>query len=372
MNQVLTLCECGGPLMVTYDYQKAAALINPESIMQRVGRMWKYEEVLPVLDRANIVDLGEGGTPLLKASRLAESLKLKHLYFKDETVNPTGSFKARGLGMAISKARELGLTKIVIPTAGNAGSAVAAYCARAGMKCKIIMPTDTPAPFKVDGLYFDAEIETINGSIKDCGARAAELVEKEGYFAMSTLKEPYRIEGKKTMGYELAEQFRFQLPDVIIYPTGGGTGLIGMWKAFGEMEKMGWIDSKRPKMVAVQAEGCAPIPTAYRDGKEEAGEWPDPSTVAAGLRVPSAVGDFLMLNIIRESAGTALSVTDQELMHDTRELAAKEGILASPEGGATLSTLKKLMSDGFVKNDDRVVLFITGSGYKYLDVLEKF
>jgi len=371
IDDVHTLCKCGGPLLVDYDYKKVAKILNPEIVRSRPSNMWKYKEVLPVKDEANIVTLGEGGTPLLKAQKIGDDLGLENLYFKDETANPTGSFKARGLGMAVSRAKELGLERLIIPTAGNAGSAVAAYAARAGLKCMIIMPKDVPAPFLVDGAYHGAEIELVEGTIKDCDARVAEKVKSEGWFAVATLKEPYRIEGKKTMGYELAEQFGYDLPEVIIYPTGGGTGLIGMWKAFDEMEKMGWIGSKRPKMISVQAEGCAPIPKAFDEGKESAEEWPDPHTVAAGLRVPGAIGDFLMLRAIRESGGAALAVSDDELMHDTRELAAKEGIFSSPEGGASLSALRKLIRDGVVGRSDRAVVFITGSGYKYLDVLQE-
>jgi len=369
-DSILTLCNCGAPLLVDYDYNNAAAQLTPEALGQRPGTMWKYIEVLPVKQIENIVSMGEGATPLLHSRSIGDSLGLKQLYFKDETVNPTGSFKARGLSMAVSKAKELGLDKLIIPTAGNAGSALAAYCARAGLHCKIIMPRNTPAPFKVDGAYYGAEIEEIEGSIKDCGARAAELKEKEGWFSIATLKEPYRIEGKKTMGYELAEQFDFNLPDVVIYPTGGGTGLIGMWKAFDEMEKMGWIGSKRPKMVAVQAEGCAPIPRAFQQGKDRADEWQNPETLAAGLRVPSAVGDFLILEAIRASRGTALAASDDDMMADTKLLASSEGIFASPEGGAVVTATRKLVESKFIKPTDQVVLFITGSGYKYLDVLE--
>jgi len=333
--------------------------------------MWKYRELLPVKDDANIVTLGEGNTPLLPAVGIGGKLGYPHLYFKDETVNPTGSFKARGLGMAVSRAKELGLKRLIIPTAGNAGSALAAYAARAGLECLVIMPKDVPAPFLVDAVYHGAQIELVEGTIKDCGVRAAQRTKDEGWFSIATLKEPYRIEGKKTMGYELAEQFDYNLPDVIIYPTGGGTGLIGMWKAFDEMEKMGWIKGPKPKMVAVQAEGCAPIPRAFDEGTEHAEEWKDPHTVAAGLRVPGAVGDFLMLRAIRESGGLALTVSDDELMEQTQRLASKEGIFSSPEGGASLACLMKLIDIGFVKPSDRVVIFITGSGYKYLDILEQ-
>jgi threonine synthase len=325
-----------------------------------------------VYDEDNIVSLGEGGTPLLKSRAMGQQLGLEHLYFKDETVNPTGSFKARGLGMAISRAKELGITRVIVPTAGNAGSATAAYASRASIESMIVMPKDVPTPFLVDCVYHGAKIELVEGSIADCGKRAAELTQRDGWFSMATLKEPYRIEGKKTMGYELAAQFDYNLPDVIIYPTGGGTGLIGMWKAFDEMERMGWLDSRRPRMVSVQADGCAPIPRAFDQGTEFAEPWKDPHTVAAGLRVPGAVGDFLMLRAIRETNGTAMAVSDDELMRDTRELAAAEGIFSSPEGGAAVSCLKRMLDDGLVSTTDRVVVFITGSGYKYLDVLESY
>lgn len=372
INSIMTLCRCGAPLLVDYDYQRASAILKKETLKTRPPAMWKYRELLPVHDERNIVTLDEGGTPLVRSNTIGKEMGLTNLYFKDETVNPTGSFKARGLGMAVSRASELGIKKLIIPTAGNAGSALAAYAARADLESLIIMPEDVPAPFLIDCVYHGAQIELVKGTLKDCGKRAAERVKEQGWFSVATLKEPYRIEGKKTMGYELAEQFGFSLPDVIVYPTGGGTGLIGMWKAFDEMEKMGWVNSSRPKMVAVQAEGCAPIPRAFDEGKDHAGEWQNPETVAAGLRVPGAIGDFLILKAIRESGGTALAVSDEELLNDTRELASKEGIFSSPEGGAALACLKKLVKMNFVKSTDRIVVFITGSGYKYLDILEQY
>jgi threonine synthase len=371
IDTVITLCECGAPLLIDYDYDEAAGLLRPDMLNSRPASMWKYREVLPVKDDVNIVSLGEGGTPLLPSQAIGKKLGVPELYFKDETMNPTGSFKARGLGMAVSRAKELGIKNLIIPTAGNAGSALAAYAARAGLECLIIMPKDVPAPFLVDCVYHGAQIELVEGTIKDCGARAAERTKNEGWFSIATLKEPYRIEGKKTMGYELAEQFDYHLPDVIIYPTGGGTGLIGMWKAFAEMEKMGWIKGPKPKMISVQADGCAPIARAFEQGRDHAEEWENPHTLAAGLRVPGAVGDFLMLQAVRESGGLALAVSDAELMDQTRELASAEGIFSSPEGGASVACLKKLIEMEFVKSSDRVVVFITGSGYKYLDVLEQ-
>jgi threonine synthase len=372
IDSVMNLCNCGAPLLVDYDYQRAGELLKPQDLGQRQPTMWRYAEVLPVKDTDNIVSLGEGGTPLLPSRAIGTELGLLNLFFKDETVNPTGSFKARGMAAAVSRARELGIRKLIVPTAGNAGSALAAYAARAGMESLIVMPMDVPAPFMVDCRYHGAQIELVEGTIKDCGRVAAEKVSREGWFSAATLKEPYRIEGKKTMGYELAEQFEFSLPDVIIYPTGGGTGLIGMWKAFDEMEKMGWLKGDgKPRMVSVQAEGCAPIIRAYEEGKDAAEEWQQPKTLAAGLRVPGAIGDFLMLRAIRESSGSAIAVSDEELINDTKELASKEGIFSSPEGGAALSCLRELIRRGEVRSADRIVLFITGSGYKYLDVLEQ-
>ena len=369
-DEAATLCPCGSPLLVDYDYDAAAAVLTRASLPVSVGSMWKYAPLLPIRDEGNIVSLGEGCTPLLKSVGLGKELGLPGLYFKDESPNPTGSFKARGLSAAVSKAKELGIRKMIIPTAGNAGSALAAYAARAGLDALIIMPKDVPEAFLIDADYHGAEIELVDGTIKDCGKRAAERSEQDGWFSIATLKEPYRIEGKKTMGYELAEQFNYELPDVIIYPTGGGTGLIGMWKAFDEMEKLGWIGGERPRMVSVQAEGCAPIPRAFATDSEYASEWENPSTVAAGLRVPSAVGDFLMLRAIRESKGTAVAVSDDALMSDSRALARTEGIFPAPEGGASLACLRQLLDSGFVRSHERVVVFITGSGYKYLDVLK--
>ena len=333
--------------------------------------MWRYLEVLPVVSRENIVTLGEGMTPLQLCVNLSDKYGNDQLYIKDESVNPTGSFKARGLAMAVSKAKELGVEKIIIPTAGNAGSALAAYCSRAKIKCKVIMPKSTPDAFAIDTAYHGAEIEKVDGSIKDAGERANQLVKSEGYFAVSTLKEPYRIEGKKTMGYELAEQLNYELPDIIIYPTGGGTGLIGMWKAFDEMEKLGWIDSKRPKMVSVQSTGCAPIVRAFEKNEQFASLWENPETHASGLRVPGAIGDFLILEAIRKSNGTAIAVTEDEIVHGSHDMAKHEGIFPAPEGGAALAAFYKLKKTGFISESDSVVIFNTGSGYKYLEALKE-
>jgi threonine synthase len=371
VDNIITLCPCGSPLLVDYDYKKASGSFTPEIISKRDSSMWRYLELLPVKDKSNIVTLGEGMTPLLASENIGNKLKFPSLYFKDESKNPTGSFKARGLSMAVSKAKELGIEKIVIPTAGNAGSAVAAYCARANIECKIIMPDDTPEAFTIDAFYHGAEVEKIKGSIKDCGERTAKLVANENWFPLSTLKEPYRIEGKKTMGYEIAEQMNYELPDVIIYPTGGGTGLIGMWKAFNEMEKLGWIGRKRPKMISVQSEGCAPIVKAFENNKDKADLWEDPYTHAAGLRVPSAVGDFLILNAVRESNGVAIAVSEDDIDKYTRMLASEEGIFSAPEGGAAMAAVVKLIDNKIINNDNSIVIFITGSGYKYLDTLKE-
>ncbi len=367
----INLCVCGAPLLVDYDYEKAAKLLIKESLRDRETTMWRYREVLPVFASENIVSLGEGSTQCLESRHIGPSLGFKRLYFKDETTNPTGSFKARGLGMAVSKAKELGITKLIIPTAGNAGSALSAYCARAGLTARVIMPADSPTPFVVDCKACGAIVDMVPGTIKDCGEKAAELVKSEGWFSVATLKEPYRIEGKKTMGYELAEFFQFDLPDVVIYPTGGGTGLIGMWKAFDEMQKMGWIGSSRPRMISVQSEGCAPMVKAFDEGKDQAETWPNPHTIASGLRVPGAIGDFLILQAVRKSGGSALAVSEDEIIRCTKELAAKEGIFPAPEDGAALAALYKLLELDQVKPDERIVVFLTGSGYKYLDTIER-
>jgi threonine synthase len=301
------------------------------------------------------------------ASRLGASLGLGELYIKDEGQNPTQSFKARGMAAAVSMARELGAKKLAVPSAGNAAGALAAYAARAGMEAHIFMPRDTPRANVIECEQTGAQVTLMDGLITDCGAEVGRRKEAEGWFDVSTLKEPYRIEGKKTMGYELAEQFDWQLPDVIIYPTGGGTGLIGMWKAFDEMQAMGWIDSKRPRMVTVQAAGCAPIVRAFEQGKRFADEFPNAHTTASGLRVPKAIGDFLILDALRASGGTALAVTDEDLIEATQEIGSTEGIFCAPEGAACLPALKMLLANGSVKPNERVVLFNTGSGVKYVE-----
>src|SRR5215217_2168744 len=326
------LCTaCGKPLLVRYDLERAKMLLKRESLAARRPDMWRYREVLPVENDQNIVSLGEGWTPLLRANRLGKSVKVHELYIKDESQNPTQSFKARGMTTAVSMAKELGATKLAVPSAGNAAGALAAYAARAGLKSFIFMPRDTPRANVVECEQTGARVTLMDGLITDCGAEVARRKEAEGLFDVSTLKEPYRVEGKKTLGYELAEQLDWELPDVIIYPTGGGTGLIGMWKAFDEMERMGWISSKRPRMVTVQAEGCAPIVRAFEEGNRFADEFPNAATTASGLRVPKAIGDFLILDALRESGGTAIAVTDEELIAATREIGAAEGYFVHPK-----------------------------------------
>ena len=362
------LCsQCGKPLLVRYDLESAAASLTKESLPGRQADLWRYREVLPVDRDENVVSLGEGFTPLVRASRLGKQLGLNDLYIKDEGQNPTQSFKARGMTAAVSMAKELGAKKLAVPSAGNAAGALAAYAARAGMEAHIFMPKDTPRANVIECEQTGAHVTLMDGLITDCGAEVGRRKETEGWFDVSTLKEPYRIEGKKTMGYELAEQFDWELPDVILYPTGGGTGLIGMWKAFDEMEEMGRIGPKRPRMFTVQAAGCAPIVRAFDSGWDEAPEFENAHTVASGLRVPRAIGDFIMLDILRKSGGGAVAVNDEEMIADTGVIGSAEGLFCAPEGAACFSALKKLLASGQVASSDRIVLFNTGAGVKYLE-----
>jgi threonine synthase len=326
--------------------------------------LWRYREVLPLPSRVDPVSLGEGGTPLLPAERFADDVDL---WIKDESLNPTQSFKARGMSAAVSMAKYLGATKLAVPSAGNAGGALAAYAARAGLEAHVFMPCDTPRANIIECRELEAHVTLVDGLITDCAAEITRHKAKEGWFDMSTLKEPYRIEGKKTLGYELAEQLNWQLPDVILYPTGGGTGLIGMWKAFDEMETLGWIANKRPRMFAVQAAGCAPIIRAFEAGERTAAEFPNVRTIASGLRVPKAIGDFLILNILRESNGGAVAIKDEEMIRVGREVGAKEGLFVCPEGAACFAALKLLRRDKTIAAGQRVVIFNTGSGIKYLE-----
>lgn len=359
----------GKPLFARYDLDKAKATLTKDSLADRPTNIWRYREVMPVINDDNIITLGEGGTPLLKAERLAEEVGMDTVYIKDEGVNPTGSFKARGLGAAVSKAKELGQTRLTMPSAGNAAGAMSAYAAAGGMEAHVFMPKDAPIANKVECEAYGARLTLVDGFITDAGQMSQRAAEELGLFDVSTLREPYRAEGKKTMGYEIVEQMGFQIPDVIVYPTGGGTGIVGIWKAMDEMEQLGWIGSERPRMVCVQAAGCAPLVAAFEKGEEFAEPFPDPHTLAAGMRVPAAIGDFLVIRSVRESGGTAVTVSDEEMVDGMAEMARMEGVFAAPEGGATLAAMRKLIERGVIGRDDRVVLLVTGNAHKYLDML---
>jgi threonine synthase len=362
------LCTCGKPLFAKYDLKRAAATLTLESLKSRTRTLWRYAEVLPD-DPA--VSLGEGMTALIHAQRLGASMGLQNLYVKDEGLNPTGSFKARGMTAAVTRAKQLNAKALSAPTAGNAGGALAAYAAAAGLPAVIVMPADTPSANVLECQAFGATLVKLDGLISDCGKYVAQRKDKEGWYDVSTLKEPYRVEGKKTMGYELWEQFGGKLPDVILYPTGGGVGLIGMCKAFDEMQEMGWIGASRPRMVAVQAAGCAPVVKAWEAHKSSSEFFPNAATIASGLRVPGPLGDFLILRMLHQTGGTAISVTDDEMLHEGRELASREGIFAAPEGAATVSGARKLASSGWIKPHESVVLFNTGTGYKYSEAWQR-
>ncbi len=368
---VRTCPKCGKVLYARYDLAAAARSLTKDALAGRPATMWRYHEVLPVRRPGNIVSLGEGFTPLLRAERLGKRLGLADLFIKDEGLNPTGSFKARGLSAAVSRAKELGLTRLTMPSAGNAAGAFSAYCAAAGIEAHVFMPKDAPESNRLECTAYGARLTLVDGFITDAGKLSAAAAAERGLFDVSTLREPYRAEGKKTMGYEIAEQLGWQLPDVIVYPTGGGTGIVGIWKAFDEMEEMGWLPRgvKRPRMICVQAEGCAPVVTAFKAGKDHADPWVNPHTIAAGLRVPSAIGDYLILRVVRQSGGTALTVSDGEMVAAVREMAEYAGVFAAPEGGATLAGLKKLLEERLVQHGERIVLLNTGSALKYLDVL---
>jgi threonine synthase len=366
-GQVHNLCSCGGPLLVRYDLERARKSWNRAWIPNGPASMWRYQPVLPVRRPESIVSLGEGFTPLIRARRLGRRLGAENLWIKDEGVNPTGSFKARGLSCAVSMALELGIRKLAIPSAGNAGSALAAYAAAAGLEAYIFMPRDVPQSNFIECMSFGARVTLVDGLISDCARLVAERRAAEGWFEVTTLKEPYRVEGKKTLGYELAEQFRWTLPDAVFYPTGGGVGLIGMWKAFAEMEALGWISHERPKMIAVQAAGCQPVVRAFEAGADSCRFFENASTLASGLRVPKPLGDFLILEAIRKSRGTAIAVDDDEILDAGLELAATEGIFAAPEGAACVAALRRLLASGFLSASERIVIFNTGSGLKYLE-----
>jgi threonine synthase len=364
-SRLQNLCTaCQKPLFAIVDLAAAGRALTREKLATREKSLWRYRELLPLPADVQPISLGEGGTPLLRAQMFEQNVDL---WIKDESQNPTQSFKARGMSVAVSMARHLGATKLAVPSAGNAGGALAAYAARAGLEAHIFMPCDTPRANITECRELGARVTLIDGLITDCGAEIARRKGAEGWFDMSTLKEPYRIEGKKTLGYELAEQLDWQLPEVILYPTGGGTGLMGMWKAFDEMEALGWIDKKRPRMFSVQASGCAPIVHAFETGEKIAAEFPNAHTCASGLRVPKAIGDFLILKILRESNGGAVAVNDETMIRVTREVGSSEGLFVAPEGAACFAALKSLCSAGKISRGERVVIFNTGSGIKYLN-----
>jgi threonine synthase len=371
-TQLQNLCTaCQKPLFATYDLSEVGRALTRDSFKTRREKsLWRYRELLPLPSVIEPISLGEGGTPLLRADRFAAKIGIENLWVKDESLNPTQSFKARGMSVAVSMAKHLGARKLAAPSAGNAGGALAAYAARAGLEAHIFMPRNTPRANIIECRELGAHLVLIDGLITDCGAEITKRKTVEGWFDMSTLKEPYRVEGKKTLGYELAEQLNWQLPDVILYPTGGGTGLIGMWKAFDEMETLGWLATKRPRMFSVQASGCAPIVCAFENGEPTAAEFPDAHTIASGLRVPKAIGDFIMLKILRESKGGAVTVDDEEMIRVTREVGSSEGFFVAPEGAACFAALKSLLATKKIAPEERVVIFNTGSGIKYLECYE--
>jgi threonine synthase len=370
-DSLLTTCtECGKVLMAEYDLDKAARTMTRESLALRPWNLWRYAEIMPVRNPAFRLTLGEGGTPLLALGRYGEQIGLPNLSAKDEGRNPTGSFKARGLGAAVSRALELGVKTIALPSAGNAAAAASAYAARGGMDAVVFMPQDAPDIFKAECRALGARVYLVDGLINDAGKIVKESGSSRGWFDVSTLKEPYRAEGKKTMGIELAEQLGWDVPDAIIYPTGGGTGIVGMWKAFRELEKMGLIGSKRPKMIVVQSTGCAPIVRAWEQNERHADLWEGASTVAPGIRVPVAIGDYLILDAVRESGGTAIAVSDDELLAGMRDVAAAEGLFVSPEVGAAFAAARNLREAGTLAESERVVVFATGSGLMHTDLIE--
>jgi threonine synthase len=368
-KQIHTFCPlCQSPLIARYNLDAARQKVDRDQISRRPKGMWRWRELLPVLHQENQVSLGEGDTALLPLPRIADALGVHHLTIKEESSNPTGSFKARGLAAAISKAKELGIKKVIIPTAGNAGGAMAAYAARAGLRAHIFMPKDTPFANIEESRIAGAEVVLVDGLISEAAGLAGEKARNEGWFDLSTFKEPYRMEGKKVMGYELAETFGWELPDVIVYPTGGGTGLVGMWKAFAELEALGWLkNTKRPRMVAVQADGCAPVVKAFQEKASFCDFWLGAHTIASGLRVPKSFADHLILQDLYDSQGTAVAVSDEAILEAQNELATQEGIFAAPEGAATLTAIKELLKTGWLHPDERIVIFNTGSGLKYLN-----
>lgn len=370
INEVNHLCACGSPLLVAYDLEKAKKQFTKETLKDRDQNLWRYREILPVFDDKNIVTLGEGYTPLLHLERAGEKSDIKNLYLKDEGIIPTGTFKARGAAVGISKAKELGVETITMPTNGNAGAAWSIYGAKAGIKSVIIMPEDAPSITRNECAAAGADLYLVKGLISDCGKIVARDVKQYGWYDSSTLKEPYRIEGKKTMGLEIAEQFNWQLPDVILYPTGGGVGIIGIYKALTELQELGFVSGPLPRLVAVQAEGCAPIVKAFEAHKAESEFYKDSKTIAFGINVPKALGDFLVLDALYKTNGTAKAVSDDSILDALKELASLEGNFVCPEGAAIYAAAKQLRAEGWIKPDDKVVLLNTGAGIKYPDTLQ--
>ena len=369
-TQAIRTCpDCGKVLYARYDLEKLRREVDRDLLPGRASSMWRFHELLPVLDPDNVLTLGEGGTPLLRAHNLENKLGLRDLYIKDEGLNPTASFKSRGISAALSKAMELGLRRFTMPSAGNAAGAMAAYAARGGLESHVFMPGDAPEANKAESVAMGSRLTLVEGFIGDAGHLSREVAQRDGLFDMSTLQEPYRAEGKKTMGLEIAMQLGWRMPDAIVYPTGGGTGIVGMRKGFEEMLELGWVEGPMPKFIAVQAEGCQPIVKAFHEGCDTAEPWPNPSTVGDGLRVPHPFADYLILRALRDTGGTALAVTDREMVDAMREMASTEGVLPCPEGAATLAALKRLVHDGTLGSEETIVLLNTGSGYKYLELL---
>jgi threonine synthase len=360
------LCDCGSPLFPRYDLKEVSQFVSREDFGYRVHSLWRFRELLPVRNLQNVVTLFEGFTPLISVDRVGSEIGVRKLILKDESLNPTGSFKARGLSVAISRAKELGVTEVCLPTAGNAGGAAAAYASRAGMKCHVFMPRDTPKTFVEECSVLGADLRLVDGTIADAGRSMQPEKNEKGWFDLSTLKEPYRVEGKKTMMYEIAQSLGWDLPDVIVFPTGGGTGIVGAWKAFKELTELGWLNkAKVPRLVAVQTAGCAPIVRAWEQGKESAEEWKNPKTSAWGLRVPKAVADFLILQAIRESGGVAVAVSEKEIAEAVGQVGAKEGMYIAPEAAAGVAGIRELRKRDLVGNEETVILINTGCGIKY-------
>jgi threonine synthase len=369
-EQLVNLCRCGAPLLVRYDLEKVKARLTKDELALREPDLWRYRELLPVKESENIVSLGEGMTPMVKLEHLGAELGLSNLHMKDEGLLPTGSFKARGAAVGVSRAKELGIKAVAMPTNGNAGGAWSAYCARAGIESVVVMPTSAPTVHRIECAVAGAKLFLVDGLISDAGGIVGRAVMERGYYDVCTLKEPYRIEGKKTMGLEIAEQFGWKLPDVIVYPTGGGVGIIGIHKSMKELQEIGWVGEKLPRLVAVQAEGCAPIVKAWRDKQSESEFWPDARTVAFGLTVPKAIGDFVVLRGLYETGGCAVAVSDEDILEAVKTIAADEGLFICPEGAATLCAAAQLAKEGWIKPEETVVLLNTGCGLKYTDTID--